>query len=187
MGAITTWIDKEMELALEDFRQKKGLPSKYAAQRLIFEEHLKKCEKENKTDLSFRDFEEEIKQKSLAELQSIFDKLGDKQDRKSTKEKKNMAWGPDRFYHEVHDLEVHRAPPYEMIYFLTNTAMLSAVADELARRGIKVPSGYLVDWKRVHWEAAKTYPDKFIKGYQMSRDEELAKHEQIKKVIEDAK
>ena len=154
---VATYLSKEIEedyqtLCTECKSEKPSDVLRYAIKKAA---GTKAQEKKEDTE-NLGDFEKKIAEMPLSELEKLYAKISD-QDKKSVRDKKNMAWHYDRFFHDMKDLIDHRAPVLEFIDRGVLYHKISLIAMELAkRRNIKLKT-----WDDIHRQASMVWPDDY--------------------------
>lgn len=160
-GGVQT-VSKKAKQVLAEFAEANGMSQYEAASMAIMDHCTGKCGKSSTNEgdgypqkllPNYQEHRRQLENQPTSELKKLFDMIVSS-DKLEMKEKKNMAWMPDRFFHNMNDLVRHKAPPAEFVMFANRVVLGNMLAEILQQRG----EGFApVDWNKVHWDAAEPY------------------------------
>lgn len=156
MAQVNTYLNEAEFQAFQDKKVKLGFKSDYECAKHCLTEDI--SNKEQKIEVN------EMSTKTLeAELMDLT-----KEDGIKYKTKKNSSWMPERFFNDMHDLYIHKAPLIEWFYFTGMWMRIDKVVQELIRRKV-ISNDY--DWNKIHWNEARIRPKDYVVDSAMRKAE----------------
>lgn len=155
-GYVSVYVSRELKPVFDYCKQHSKAKTNAEVLRMALMK-FKEFSESDRGTVSLKQVEEEIEGLDLKKLEKLFNDMADR-DKKSLKEKKNASWGYERFFNDMYDLYIHRAPVQEWIVTAQHYHKLMTIVNAMHKK--KGEQYYT--WDDVHRKAARIRPNDYL-------------------------